>query len=405
VRLSEIKKMVFRLPADSPEQAAARAKSERMQAMRWEAFLAGLAEQARTQEELSRQTRQLNPHLDIKHFREYAILFLDATRFILEFRLQGSRHPEWEQLAAQIPAPLSKPLIELRAAQEAEREAQWKIEQAETGVLVGDVIDKARQRPTSFKKELRDELRAASARLKRATEDANATAAQRSTAEADLLRSWSLGAAPSFRELRKHYANLCVKHELNLCALNRTGFRFHSWRATSACELLLSVADDVLHLLGHDETPEDYMLIDRLRKKLAALDRVAWKELGIAVRCEVAALVKGGPVLLATPDVDQCERPPTTATSDSDWVLASTLVDKNEPCLRGVRDVVRFCKKQKVDTRQGRTNAGQPHPRRREVHLPSFNEVLVRYRTEQRHLQDAADQALTEKQLRGKGKS
>lgn len=95
---------------------------------------------------------------------------------------------------------------------------------------------------------------------------------------------------------------------------------------------------------------------------------------------------------------------PVPAGDDSDWVGASTLVNRELPFIRDTAQVGRFCEHQNVPTRPGKTKAGREHKQRRLVHQPSFDEAMRRYARSERDLQNAADQALTEKLQRQSSK-
>ncbi|MCA8975204.1 MAG: hypothetical protein KDC98_10805 [Planctomycetes bacterium] len=88
------------------------------------------------------------------------------------------------------------------------------------------------------------------------------------------------------------------------------------------------------------------------------------------------------------------------ACPGTEWVPAKALVDANIHAIRNAREVARFCKRLEVPTRPGKTKSGGDHPRRRMVHEPTFRQALRRQQAEERHLQNTADRALTERSRR-----
>ena len=82
------------------------------------------------------------------------------------------------------------------------------------------------------------------------------------------------------------------------------------------------------------------------------------------------------------------------------WASLSTVIDKNNYLIRDAKQVAKFCDLHDVPTRRGRTKSGGTHPRRRQVHLPSFEEALRRQEKANDRLQNAADRAETERRLK-----
>jgi hypothetical protein len=277
---------------ETPEEAAARARGEEIRDM---VLLAQIREQVQLREDLAASVRRQFPEVAAKHdtegFRTLAIEFLDATREMLERRISGTNHHEWSKLEQKLPTELRQPFLEMRSAREAACEARWQHEQAAQGTWCGDIIVVAERSAAEAKRTLEERLLAALERLQQATEAMKAVASQRSDAERQLLADWVLELSPAYREFHAHFHKRCAKHETELCSLNRHGFRFHEWKATSACALLLNIADDTVRLLSRSDSGDDYLQIAKLEKKLAGLGRDAWEELDIALRAELAALV------------------------------------------------------------------------------------------------------------------
>ncbi len=98
-------------------------------------------------------------------------------------------------------------------------------------------------------------------------------------------------------------------------------------------------------------------------------------------------------------DWDVAPAPPPDASA-SEWVPARALADADVHVIRNPREVGRFCERLSVPTRPGKTKGGRDHPQRRMVHEPTFREALRKQQVEERHLQDAADRAVTERQKR-----
>lgn len=93
-------------------------------------------------------------------------------------------------------------------------------------------------------------------------------------------------------------------------------------------------------------------------------------------------------------------RPTGEPDAPKEWVRATDLVNPDLHFIKDEKSVARFCEQQSVPTRPGKTRDGRNHPRRRDVHEPSFGTAMSRFRAQERLLQDAADVAVTARERR-----
>lgn len=92
---------------------------------------------------------------------------------------------------------------------------------------------------------------------------------------------------------------------------------------------------------------------------------------------------------------------PMPVPESGHWVPVIRLVIKDDERFNTPAKVTAFCKTHRIATRPGLTKAGKPWPRRRDVHLESWNAKVAALEAEESRLKDAADRRTADRKQLG----
>ncbi|HEX5050415.1 MAG TPA: hypothetical protein VFZ65_01455 [Planctomycetota bacterium] len=245
---------------------------------------------------------------DPNGFYQLATATLDEARSIVRFRLDRTSHPDWAKVRRTLPEDLLARIDELEAAESAARDAR-----KQGGALVQCAAFMQRQHPPGTPAHrIRETFLSAEARLAEARNGLASVSERMIVAEDAAAKSWQQEHERAFRSRRDEYAAAFRQYELGLAGRRS---KFGELLGSSACEVLLHVADMAIRVMDGDLT------LRRVASSKGPFEDLDWEELRVAVRNDAAELARS----TSEPRVGSDPGPSARTSPDGEVSLADAM--------------------------------------------------------------------------------